>query len=239
MTTPYAVEPDFDQRVNKILEERAYWFEDQRYTVNVDNVTSAMRFLDTRAKTNYPNLKFASPQVTELAAEFLGTTVNEYELVVAADLLGIPISSERSSHSPPRWFFNVNFEEVVYTDYTPFYEQIHDVDGFAEWILETWETAQGRFGWWNFFKKSDDVKPTIEMAEYYAPHVLEWFDSFYFNGIKQVNCWSLKIRADFKTFYPDHKPLAFMTALVMSGQRWKWFNGKDGTVDIQTRLARK
>ena len=69
MTTPYAVEPDFDQRVNKVIEARAYWFDDKRFTIDIDNVTSAMRFLDTRAKTKYANLKFASPLATELAVE--------------------------------------------------------------------------------------------------------------------------------------------------------------------------
>jgi len=237
MTTPYAVEPDFDQRVNKVIEARAYWFDDKRFTIDIDNVTSAMRFLDTRAKTKYANLKFASPLATELAVEFLGTPVNEYELVVAAEMLGIPISSERVNNTPPRWFFNVNFDDVVYTNYIPFHEASNDVDSFAEWVLETWETAQGRYGWWNTL--AGDTKPTMEMAEYYAPHVLEWFDSFYFNGIKQVSCWSLKVKQDFKTYYPDHKTLAFFTALVMTGQPWKWCKAKDGTVDIQTRLARK
>jgi len=230
--------PELHNRLEAIFNTRSYWFEDKRYTVDTNNVIAAIDFLDSRTSMKYPNLKVSSKLAAELATEYAGLTINEYELVVAAELLDISVSSSKNNNDPYVFHFNIDFERVKYTDYRHAYEQFDDANFFVDSIAETWKLAQGRYGWWNIITNGTSHKPTREYAEAFAPQVMEVMTWLYFNGIKMTRCWSLKVNAHLKDVHPGVSRLAFFTAYLMMGHPWKFFKAKDGTVDVQTKVSK-
>lgn len=231
--------PELHNRLEAIFNTRSYWFEDKRYTVELNNVIAAIDFLDSRTVMKYPNLKVNSVVAADAASEYAGMSINEYEIVVAAELLDIPVSSSKTNNDPYVFHFNLDFEKVRYTDYYHAYEQFDDNDYFVDCIAETWKLAQGRYGWWDTVTAGAPFhKPTREYAETFAHQVMEVMDWIYFGGVKMTRCWSLRINTHLKQVHPGISRLAFMTAYVMMGKPWKFFRAKDGTVDIKTRASK-